>query len=267
MPGLFYIAILLSMNVVVNGLMANYQKVGKGTQLVFLHGWGDSGATFSKLVEKLQDRYQILVLDLPGFGGTQTPPNAWGMDDYVDFIVAWLDKIGVKKPEAFVGHSYGGAAAIMGLGNNNLAADKLVLIASAGIRNKRPLRKKLLKAGAKTAKLPLLLLPKSKRQRIRGKVYKSLGSDMLLLPHIELTFKRIIGEDVQAAAAKIVTPTLLIYGTKDKDTPSSDGHTLNRIIDGSKLEVIDGGHFLHQEKSEQVARLIDDFLSGGKSNA
>jgi pimeloyl-ACP methyl ester carboxylesterase len=248
------------MNVVVNGLMTNYRKIGSGKTLVFLHGWGDTSATFSKLIEELQGEYEILALDLPGFGGTQAPPNAWGLEDYADFIAAWQAKLGLKKLTAVVGHSYGGAAAIMAMGNHKLNADKLVLIASAGIRNKKPLRKKAMLAGAKMGRLPLYLLPKTRREKIRKQVYGSLGSDMLLLPHMELTFKRIIGEDVQTVAAKIKTPTLLIYGSKDKDTPPSDGRRFHNLIPGSRLETIDAGHFLHQEQSEDVARLIHDFL-------
>ncbi|MBI2009208.1 alpha/beta hydrolase [Candidatus Saccharibacteria bacterium] len=249
------------MNVVVNGQMTNYQKVGKGKVVICLPGWADTGVSFSKLTEVLQEHYTVLSLDLPGFGGTQAPPHAWGLNDYSKFVGDWLKKISINETYAIVGHSYGGAVAIDAIASKEVRVKKLVLLASAGIRNKKIIRKKILKAAAKTAKAPLMLLPANKRRRLRRKVYSAIGSDLTLLPHMELTFKRMIGEDVQLAAQTIKTPTLLIYGTKDRDTPVADGRKISAAIKNSKLEVMDGGHFLHQEQPEAVAQLVEEFLN------
>ncbi len=249
------------MNVVVNGLMTNYHKVGSGKVVVCLPGWGNTITSFSKLIEELQDNYTVLALDLPGFGGTQEPPTAWGLEDYANFVAAWLDKIGVKNVFAIIGHSYGGATAIYGVGKRVLKPKKLILLSSAGVRNKKSLRRKVIRAAAKTAKIPLKLLSSRQRNKLRRKTYEALGSDMLQLPHMEQTYKRIIGEDVQAVARSIKVPTLLVYGTKDESTPAEDGRILSTEIAGSKLEVIEGGgHFLHQEESAVVIKLTLDFL-------
>ena len=252
------------MNVVVDGLMANYQKTGSGNKtLVFLHGWGDSSATFRDLTERLQHNYQIISLDLPGFGGSQAPATAWGLQDYVSFIGAWMQKIDTGKIFAFIGHSYGGAILIKGLGEGTLKSEKLVLLASAGIRGQDKLKKRAMWAVAKGAKLPLLVLPKSKRQAVRQKAYKKIGSDMLLLPHMQETFKRIITEDVRPFAGNISIPTLLVYGSADDQTPPSYGQALQEAIKGSRLEIIGAaGHFLHKDQPEKIATLIKNFLAG-----
>ncbi len=248
------------MNVVVDGLMTNYQKAGSGDAIVLLHGWGDSGSTFKELAKDLQGEYQLLVLDLPGFGGTQVPPASWDLNDYADFIDHWLNKTNTTKVAAFIGHSYGGSILIKGIGDGKLKSEKLVLIASAGVRNKQKIKKTALKALAKAGKIPLALLPASQQQRIRRKLYTSVGSDAMLAPHMQQTFRRIISQDVQGAAAKIDQPTLLIYGRDDKSTPPSDGRLLHQTIAGSKLEMLDGSHFIHQEAPQKVASLIKDFL-------
>ncbi|HLG90763.1 MAG TPA: alpha/beta hydrolase, partial [Candidatus Saccharimonadales bacterium] len=103
------------MNVVVNGLMTNYQKVGSGKIILCLPGWGDTITTFDKLIDELKEKYTVLALDLPGFGGTQAPSKAWSLEDYADFTDAWLKKIKAGKTYAIVGHSYGGATAISGV--------------------------------------------------------------------------------------------------------------------------------------------------------
>jgi len=79
---------------------------------------------------------------------------------------------------------------------------------------------------------------------------------------MEPTFKRIISEDIRTKAKRITVPTLLIYGTDDKETPPEDGRILNRAIAGSRLELIQGaGHFLHQGSANHVDRLVTEFLN------
>lgn len=82
----------------------------------------------------------------------------------------------------------------------------------------------------------------------------------MLLPHMEQTFRRIINQDVAEDARKIKLPTLLVYGSADKATPVVYGRILHGEIAGSKLEVIDAGHFLHQAQPQKTAQLIEDFL-------
>src|SRR6266404_506004 len=202
------------MNVVVNGLMTNYQKVGKGKAVVFLPGWGDNVTTFSNLVERVKQNYEFYCLDLPGFGGTYAPPAAWNLHEYSDFVKAWLKKLGLD-PFAMVCHSYGGAVAMIDA-SGKTDIDKLILIASAGIRDKNRLRKSLMSGVAKIGKVTLYALPSSRSRKIKERIYKSIGSDLMLLPHMEQTYRRIINEDVRQIAAKIIIPTLLIYGSHDK---------------------------------------------------
>src|SRR5436190_2312381 len=171
------------MNAVVDGLMTNYQKRGKGKKtIVLLHGWGANIDSFDKLSEYFVDKYTLLALDLPGFGGTQTPEQAWNLEHYAEFVASWLKKLKLSEPYALIGHSFGGSVAITGLARKNFTSQNLVLLASAGIRNKNPLKKHGLKLIAKTGKKSLYLLPVANRRKIRNKFYKTIGSDITLLP-------------------------------------------------------------------------------------
>lgn len=250
------------MNVVVDGLMTNYQKTGSGKKvIVCLPGWADALESFSSLSEILKTDYTILSLDLPGFGGTQAPPQAWSLEDYAEFVAGWLEKLKISRAHAVIGHSYGGAVAITALGNRFIDSDKLILLASAGIRGKKTFQKKALAAIARAGKVPLYALPKARREKIRSSLYKKIGSDLTLLPHMEETFKLIIGHDVRGVAKLVNTPTLLIYGDLDKDTPISDGELLQNSIAGSRFEIINkAGHFLHQTNTREVGSLIKIFL-------
>ena len=254
------------MQVIVDNLLTNYSLTGKGKVVVLLHGWGTSAASFSQLSEALQEKYTVLGVDLPGFGETQTPDRAWDLRDYALFIKSWLNKIGCQEVFAFVGHSFGGSVAVLGVGEAILKPQRLIIIASAGVRRKKTLRKGILWLVAKLVKPLLYLLPQGRRQNVRQRFYKAVGSDAVLLPHMELTFKKVVGQDVQDAARKIKQPTLLIYGSEDKETPVSHGRLLSKAISGSRLEVLPGaGHLIHQEQPAAVDQLIEDFLKDKSS--
>ena len=250
------------MNVVVNSLMTNYQKVGEGKKtLVFLPGWGDNSQSFSELIENLPADYTSLILDLPGFGGSQAASEVWNLDNYSNFIKAWLQKIQVKDVYAVVGHSNGGGIAIRAVALGLLKPGKLVLISSAGVRDRHKLKKSLLKAVSKSGKVITAPLPQNVKKGIRRKLYSGLGSDAGLFPQMEGTFRKIISQDVQQDAKLVKIPTLLIYGAQDKSTPTLFGRIFHDQIKSSRLEIIEGaGHYVQQEQAERVAELIEEFL-------
>ncbi len=249
------------MQVVVDSILASYVREGKGKTVVLLHGWGDSAAGLERLTNHLAKTYQVIALNLPGFGGSARPPAAWGLDDYAVFVSHFLAKINVKHVYAYVTHSNGGALAIRGLAKQELEADKLVLLASAGIRNVYKGRNRALRIMAKTGKVFTVPLPSSVRQKIRRKVYKTIGSDMLVAEHMQETFKRVVTDDVTADAARLTLPVLLVYGENDEATPVWYGEQFRQLMSDATLEVLpDAGHFVHLDRPEAVEKAVQEFL-------
>ncbi len=250
------------MQVVVNNLLTNFSEAGTGKRIMlFLHGWGDSESSFTALARDLTDHtdYRAVLLDLPGFGGTQAPSKPWGLDDYANFVAAFIAKKNLK-PEVIVGHSNGGAIAIKGIAHNTLSAEKLVLIGSAGIRNPS-LRKKALQMVSIPAKLALKVAPKSTQRKIRGRLYSAIGSDYLIAEHLQETFKKVVSTDIRDDAAQLRLPVLLIYGENDTATPPEYGQLLHELIPESRLQLIPlAGHFVHQEQEPKVSSLIKSFV-------
>jgi pimeloyl-ACP methyl ester carboxylesterase len=248
------------MQVVVDSLLVSYEVRGTGKLLVLLHGWGDSAKGFQNLQAALAKKYKVLAVDLPGFGGTEAPISVWGLDEYAQFVAHFLDKVGEKKPLAIIGHSNGGGIAVRGLAKEWLHTDKLVLLASAGIRGTQKGRIGAIKVMTKIGKTLTMPLPKSMKRRLRQKVYAAVGSDMLVAEHLQETFKRVVSDDVRDDAARLTVPTLLLYGEQDQDAPVWYGEAFHQAIDGSTLEVLSGGHFIHLEQPERVVRAIEGFL-------
>ena len=251
------------MQVVVNNLLTSYSRLGDGKNIIlFLHGWADTSKTFEQLaaqVIKENPSYSAILVDLPGFGNTQTPAEAWGLEQYAYFIASFTNKL-KADPKVILGHSNGGAIAIYGLANNIFKADKLVLVASAGIRQDTA-KKQLLRAGSKPAKLILKAAPKTVQAKLKSKLYGAIGSDYLVAEHMQETFKKIVGTDVQADARRLQIPSCLIYGEDDTATPITYAKQFNQIIPNSELHTIElAGHFVHQEQVYQVATIIHGFL-------
>jgi pimeloyl-ACP methyl ester carboxylesterase len=250
------------MQVVVDSLLTHYEVRGEGKVILLLHGWADSAAGLSSLQKALSEKYKVVALDLPGFGTTQAPKSVWGLSDYAQFVAHFLDKIAVKDVSVIVGHSNGGAMAIRGLGEGTLKADKLVLLASAGIRGVYKGRLKALRIVTKIGKALSSPLPKSVKRRLRAKVYKTVGSDMLVAEHLQETFKKVVTDDVREDAAKISQPVLLIYGETDEQAPVWYGEAYHQIMSNSTLEILPGaGHFVHLDRPEEVHKAVREFVA------
>lgn len=249
------------MKLIVNGIAIEYRDEGSGPTLLFLHGWKDNLHTFEGLTRLLIPQYRIMRLDLPGFGETEMPKGTWDLDEYVKFVNDFLQKLDVR-PYALIGHSFGGRIVIKGASSGILQPQKIILIDAAGLAKSRTAKNRLLTAAAKIGKGATLLPPLIFwRKRLRRKLYEKIGSDYFASGAMKGTFLNIIREDLTDAARKIACPSLIIWGENDTGTPVQDGRLLVRLIPNAILHIIENaGHFVHQEKPEEVSDLIKEFL-------
>lgn len=252
----------MNMQVVVDSLLTNYQRSGSQSKtILLLHGWGDDLRTFSELEKELSKSFTVVSVDLPGFGGTQVPESVWGLEDYAQFAAAFLKKINIKSLYAVVAHSNGAAVAIYGTAKGVLQPERLVLLGAAGIRDQQKGKRLAIKVVAKTGKVATFWLPEHHRKRLQKKLYGTVGSDMLVVPQLQETFKKTVRQDVQAEAKQLMVPTLLIYGQNDKATPPMYGEIYHNLIDGSTLEIVgEAEHFVHHDQPAKVSKLIQEFL-------
>lgn len=248
------------MKIIIQGLAAEYADEGQGPVILMLHGWKDTLHTFDEITRELSRTHRVVRLDMPGFGQSDMPDPRWRLDDYVDFVEAFIEKLGLDV-DVLLGHSFGGRVSIKGLARNVFHPRKLVLIAAAGVSEKKRGRSGVLQIVAKVGKLATLPLPKGVRSKLRRRLYEQVGSDYHSTGRLKDIFLHVIGEDLSEAASCIATPALLIWGEHDQQTPLIDGEKLARLIRGSKMEVMKGAtHFVHREYPEKVAASIKHFV-------
>jgi len=244
--------------VVVESLSTHFERLGdkQNKKVLILHGWGDNAEGWSNFQRSLAQSYDVVALDLPGFGETEMPPSAWSLDSYATFLAAFLKKLSFK-PFAIIAHSTGGAIAIRGLANGVLRTERLVLLDSGGIRSEYRGRQNIWQIITRTGKILSLPLPKNLKKQLRQKVYMKVGGNNLVHNRMQATFKRLVTDDVQSNAAHLQVPTLLIYGEDDLSTPPAYGRILHNLIKGSRLEVVPAaGHFVHLDKPDETLQFI-----------
>jgi pimeloyl-ACP methyl ester carboxylesterase len=235
--------------VVVNNQLVNYRLNGQGKLIILLHGWGDNISGLKSLDEELAKFYQVLAIDLPGFGESELPKKPWRLNDYAQLVAGEIKKLELEEPFAAIGHSNGGAVLIKAVSQKIIIPSKLILIAASGVRTGQTLKRITLSIFAKTGNLATIWLPERYRMSLRSTLYGMAGSDMLIVPELRETFK-------------LVVPTLLIYAENDQAAPISVGKTYNKLINNSKLEIVaSSGHFIHLDQPEQTLSLITEFLN------
>ena len=75
------------------------------------------------------------------------------------------------------------------------------------------------------------------------------------------TFQNITKENLKKYYKNINTDTLIIWGSKDKDTPLKDAYLLNKIIKKSKLIIYnEASHFSYLENINTINKNIKDFI-------
>ena len=252
------------MEAVINGIRVNYVMEGQGDTVLLLHGWGSSLEPFRALIGQLKAKYRVVALDLPGFGGSDEPDAPWGVDGFVDFVLAFIETLDVKKL-SLVGHSYGGRI-IIKLANRELpfTIDKITLIGSAGIKppksNKKTFKQTVFKAGKWlfTRKLMAKLFPDA----LEGLRVKFGSADYAAAsPLMRQCMVKSISEDLTHLLPGIKAPTLLIWGENDTATPLSDGKLMEKSIPDAGLAVIPGtGHYCFLENPRLFHRIIASYF-------
>jgi haloalkane dehalogenase len=88
-----------------------YRRVGAGPDVLFVHGWPVSSATFRTLLPYLADHVTCHLIDLPGAGSSRfTPDAALSIANHIDSVRRVIDELRLDDI-AVVGHDSGGLIA------------------------------------------------------------------------------------------------------------------------------------------------------------
>ena len=254
------------MYIKIDDLNINYISEGSGDTVVLLHGWGSNITLFDSMIKLLSSKYHVIAPDMPGFGESDEPHEAWDVARYVDFVIRFLKEFDVKKA-VFLGHSFGGRVIIKLFERETLPFEisKIILVDSAGVKPKKTLRQKIRMRTYKLGKAVLNLPPvKAAFPDALDKLRSKSGSAdyNAASPVMRQTLVRVVNEDLTHLFEKVTPPTLLVWGKNDTATPVSDACLMENLMPDAGKVVFEGcGHYSFLERQYEFNRVLASFMN------
>lgn len=216
----------------------NTIRRGSGPAIVFIHGIGDSAATWTAVAERLADRFETIAVDLLGHGDSPHPedPAQYSRDvalSDIDDVLASID-----GPALLVGHSLGGYLALAHAATRPGAVVGIVVL-NTGPGFRDPAKREAWNE-------------RSRRNAHRFGVSERAAG-------LNLQEDGVVMERV----AEIETPLLFLAGGDDRPEYQGSGQYLERKMPDARLVVLDGGeHAMHERShADEVAKLIGEFAT------
>ena len=225
----------------------------KKTTLVLLHGWGQNIEMMEPLGKYFLDRYNVLIIDLPGFGNSSEPPAVWGVCEYTLFVRELIQTLKIEDI-ILIGHSFGGRIALVYA--SMYPVKKLVCLASPYCKEltKLPLKNRIYKRAKKIKWLNWLA--RIMQNKVGSEDYRNASEVM------KGVLVKTVNTDLSEYAMKITAPTLLIWGSMDEAVPVKRAYELEKLIKDAGVVVYEGAtHYAYLERINEVIVVLNNFFS------
>lgn len=246
--------------------------------IVLLHGTSASLHTWEGWARALRTTRRVVRFDLPGFGLTgPSPDGRYDHESYERFVSAMLDRLEIKRA-VVGGNSFGGRVAWGFAVAHPERVASLVLVDAGGY----PMVAASMPIGFRLARTPVIkhlasaVLP---RWMVQSSVRNVYGDPSKVTPElIDLYYdlatregnrKALVQRFDQAPAgpgsekiATLKTPTLILWGGRDRLIVPEHAEHFHRDIAGSQLVVFDDlGHIPHEEDPVRTVAAVQAFLA------
>jgi pimeloyl-ACP methyl ester carboxylesterase len=228
------------------------ERYGSGSVTVIaLHGWRRTHTDFARVLDGLPGS---IALDLPGFGATPPPLEAWGSAQYADAILPIIDDL--DDSVIVLGHSFGGRVA---LHLANRAPTKIRGLVLTGVpqlapsaATGRPNRRfQLIKAVGRAG-----LVSEHRVERARMKYGSSDYREAEGVMRGVLV--RVLAERYSDLIAEITCPVELVWGVLDTAAPTDGARSAAATLPNGHLVVVEGvGHMVPIDAPEALRSAID----------
>jgi poly(3-hydroxyalkanoate) depolymerase len=236
--------------------------------LLFLNGIGANIELALPFIDALAAP-TVVTFDVPGVGGSPTPPSPYRPSTVARLAKGLLDHLGHGQADV-LGVSWGGAIAQQFAFQHADRCRRLVLAATSPGALMVP------------APLPVLLkmvtprryVDKAHAHRVAGDIYGGVfrrdpAAVAETLRHVRFSSRG--GYYLQLAAAwgwtslpwlfTLRQPTLVLAGADDPLVPMANAQLLRWLIPDARLEILDCGHLFIVTRARESARLVETFLT------
>ena len=208
---------------------------------MLLHGNGENSGYFYYQLEEYSKHYHVYAPDTRGHGRTPRGTAPFSISQFADDLKGFLDEKGIEKAH-ILGFSDGANIAMVFALRYPQYVDKLIL--NGGNLNGAGVKVRVQLPIILGYRIASLFAKKSDGAKANAEMLGLMVNDPSLKP---------------AQLASIRAETLVIAGTKDM---IKDSHTrlIARSIPKSRLEIIEGDHFIAAKRHEIFDPIVLDFL-------
>jgi 3-oxoadipate enol-lactonase len=256
------------------------QVGGSGSPIVFWPSLLMTGDMWHGVADNLIGRRQVILVDPPGQGGSQSLTDFFSFDDCARCVADILDGLGLDKAD-FVGNSWGGMIGA------TFAATYPERIGGAVLMNctagRASLRQKLefailLRVAKWTggngsllnrSVLKAFLGPTTMRERPDVVAHVSSTVKSVNIASASWAVKSVVPRrpDQRALLGRIHTPVMVVGGAEDATFPPRDAIDMAKAIPNASIRVLDGvAHLAGLENPPLVSALVEQFLFSGSES-
>jgi len=248
---------------------------GAGTPVLYVHGHLASSATWEDVLIAASAGHPAIAVDVPGFGASDRPwPYDYSVVGEARSLFRFLDARGIERA-ILVGNSLGGAAALLVAADHPERVAGLVLVAPATPESPIAWPARILRtpvigeiafalANRSLAARGLRSWQYARAERVTPQAIDDAWRPMTV-PGTRRAALAAIRSDPKPHVGlerRVLVPTLIVWGEKDRLIPATDAPRVQASIAGSRLVVIpDAGHLPQREQPEAFARAVAEFVT------
>jgi len=249
----------------------NHKIYGSGEPLIILHGLFGMLDNWQSIARKLQDEYQVILVDQRNHGRSMRS-DTFSYDIMAGDLIALMDHLDIEEAH-ILGHSMGGKTAIQTTLNNPDRIKKLIVVDIAPKSYGRG-HDEIFEA---IGKVPVDKLDSRKEaEEYLSPHIRNMGVRQFLLKNLhrnadgsyewKANFDVLYKEyDKMVAALKldrtIETPCLFIRGTKSSYITDKDIEQLEQRFSNLQIVDIEAGHWVHAERPVELLDALRTFLT------
>jgi pimeloyl-ACP methyl ester carboxylesterase len=228
------------------------ERAGVAPRVLALHGWARDHRDWTSALSGVD----AILLDLPGFGASPPPPEAWGSLEYATALEPVLDEL--VAPAVVVGHSFGGRIA---LHLAALAPDKVSALVVSGVplgprrAGSRPRLGFRVVKGLHRAGVLGDERMESARQRYGSEDYRRAEGVM------RSVLVRTVAEDYGEVLGRITCPVELVWGVADTAAPIAGARAAATVLRRANLTELDGDHFACFTHRDELMAAVERALA------
>lgn len=242
--------------------------------LVFVHGYGGDKNSWLFVQEPLAADRPVYALDLPGHGESTKEVGDGSVTALADTVVAFLDAVGVSRAH-LVGHSLGGAVAVVAAGRAGDRVASLTLLAPAAVgpeinagylrgfasaTTRRELKPHLLHLFADSSLVQRQMVDDLLAYKRKDGVDAALTGLAEALLDGDGVRSEVVA-DVATARDGYDGPTVVVWGEGDAVVPIVNADGLGDPVTVRRLAGV--GHMAHMERPSEVVAAVQEAVGRG----